>query len=156
MFVNRLVWLHLKRRCCAYGQSTALKNDALDKIVYNSVLQDNKNSQYWRKVKEIKKNHKRIEFKCDIEPISLQYLDKYIEQKDAAPKSRVVKETEDKPHVLPYSIVSRVNSINNEEERVEGNEDNEIDYDRKFECYNILSDFKFLNFIFKMLCIYNR
>ncbi|XP_025423199.1 nitric oxide-associated protein 1 [Sipha flava] len=129
MFVNRLVWLHLKRRSCAYSQSTALKNDVLDKIVYNSVLQDSKSSQYWRKVGEKKKILKRIEFKHDIEPVSLQYLDGYIEQKDSAPKPIVVKGSEDRPHVLPYSIVSKVNSINNDEKQIEENEDNEIYYD---------------------------
>jgi hypothetical protein len=116
------------------------------------VLQDSKSSQYWRKVGEKKKILKRIEFKHDIEPVSLQYLDGYIEQKDSAPKPIVVKGSEDRPHVLPYSIVSKVNSINNDEKQIEENEDNEIYYDCKFECNSIFPAFKFLNFIFETLC----
>lgn len=154
MFVNRLFWLHLKRRCCAYSQSPALKNDALDKIVYSSVLQNNKTSQYWRKVEEKHKIQKRMEIKCDVEPVSLQYLDGYVEREDTASKSRAPEEgSEGRQHVLPYSIVSQVNSIDAEEARIgEDNEDNEINYDCKFKCKMIGSAFRPYNFIFLMLC----
>lgn len=137
MFVNRLLWLHLKRRCCAYSQSTALKNDALEKIVYNSVLQSKKNTQFWRKLGEKNKIQKQVEIKSYVEPVSLQYLDEYVQQKETPPNPRIVEGSEDRPHVLPYSIVSKVSPIANEEEEIKENEDNEINYDCKFECNRI-------------------
>lgn len=130
MFASRLCRLHLKRRCRTYSQSPAFKNDVLEKIVYNSVLQKTKTGRYWKNVNENNKKQKLIGLKQDIEPVSLQYLNEYIEQ-DAVETPKVVEELKEIPLVLPYSIVNRI-TINEDEKKIKNCENNEIDYDSKY------------------------
>lgn len=129
MFASRLLRLHLKRRCRYYGQRPALKTDVLDRVVYNSWLQDKKSVKYWHNVKENYTNQKRVEIRRDVVPVSLQFLDGYSEHDDTV-KPKLVEELKDVPYSLPYSIVSRIN-VKNDGDQIEDNEDNEINYDCK-------------------------
>lgn len=131
MFACRLLQLHLKRRCRAYSQSPAFKNDVLDKIVFNSVLQSTKTSTFWKNVRVKAKSQKRVETKCDVEPVVLQYLDSYVKQsKVVESKDDVVK---DKPLNFPYSIVSEV-KVNKDDDQNYDTKDTGITYDRKYYC----------------------
>lgn len=130
-FSSRLLRLHLKRRCHTYAQSSVLKFTAFDKIIFNSVLQNKKTGQYWKNVKDTIKIKKAIEIKRDVIPVSLQYLDGYTEQDETdtvGPK--ITNEIIDKPHHLPYSIVSKINDIK-DDENVEDYVDNKVNYDCK-------------------------
>lgn len=129
MFASRLLRSHLKRRCLSYGQSSALKIDVLDRLVYNSVLQSLKTSKFWKNIQENKIKQKHVEIRRDVEPVSLQFLDEYSKQDDIV-KSKSEKESTYRPYNLPYSIVKKINS-NNDVDRIEDNEDNEINYDSK-------------------------
>lgn len=129
MFANRLLQLHLRRRCRGYGQIAALKSDVLDRIVYNSVLQSKKIVQYWKNVREKSRDQKQIELKSDVEPVTLQYLNEYSEP-DKTEEPQVLSESIDRPHVLPYSIVSKIVS-NVDGKQIEDYEDQEINYDCK-------------------------
>jgi len=143
MFASRLLRSHLRRRCRAYGQFPAFKNDMLDRIVYNSVLQNKKTAFHWRQVWEKNKNQKRVEMKCIVEPMSLQFLDGYGEQ-DKTAVSKLVKEPKHTPYSLPYSIVSKI-SANENGEQLEDNGNNEIHYDCKSR----------YNRVFVLFCSYN-
>lgn len=128
MFAGRLLRIHPKRRFRAYCQSPAFEN-VLDRIVFNSVLQAKKAVQHWRKVNADVKSQKRIEMKCDVEPVTLQYLDEYIEQVETV-EPDVVNEVKNTPYSLPYSIISKTN-FNKNDEQIKDNDDNEINYDCK-------------------------
>lgn len=129
MFASRLLQLHLRRRCRGYGQMVAVKNDVLDRIVYNSVLQSKKTVQHWKNVREKARDQKRVELKSDVEPVTLQYLNEFSEpNKTEEPK--IVDESTDRPHILPYSIVNKVIS-DVDSKQIEDNEDQEINYDCK-------------------------
>jgi len=93
------------------------------------VLQNKKTTFHWRQVREKIKDQKRVEMKCDVEPVSLQYLDGYGEQ-DKTAVSKPIEEPKDTPYSLPYSIVSKV-SANETGEQLEYDGDNEIHYDCK-------------------------
>lgn len=130
MFAGRLLRSHVRRRCRAYGQSPAVKNDVLDRIVYNSVLHSKKLAQHWHEMRERNKNQKLVEMKCDVEPVSLQFLDGYSEQVETG-VPELAEEPKFKPYSLPYSIVNKVEHNENGQKLEEDNEDNEINYDRK-------------------------
>ncbi|CAI6366964.1 unnamed protein product [Macrosiphum euphorbiae] len=107
MFACRLLWSHLKRRCGAYGQSPAFKNDVLDGIVHNSVLQGKKPVKHWLNVREKLKKQRFEEIKCDVESVSLQYLDGYTGA-DQTAEYRAAEVSIDRLHNFPYSIVSKI------------------------------------------------
>lgn len=131
MFASRLLLRsHLKRRCRAYGQSPALKNDVLDRIVYNSVLQGKKAVKHWCNVREKLKKQRLEELKCNVEPVSLQYLDGYTGA-DETVEHRAAEVSMDRLHNFPYSIVSKIVSHKHVSKQTEDNEDNEINYDCK-------------------------
>lgn len=130
MFATRLLRSHLKRWCRAYGQSPAFKNDVLDRIVYNSVLQGKKPVKHWCNVREKLKKQKFEELKCDVEPVSLQYLDGYTGADETA-EHRAAEVSMDRPHNFPYSIVSKIVSDKHVSKQTEENEDDEISYDCK-------------------------
>lgn len=138
MFAGRLLRAHLKRRCRAYCQSPAFKDDVLERIVFNSVLQSKKAAQHWRKLNSDVKNRKRVETMSDVEPVTLRYLDEYVEQQDEAaeeqPPDDVAKEARNnRPYSLPYTIISETNYDKNAEQIKDsgGGDDNEVNYDRK-------------------------
>lgn len=130
MFACRLLRSHLRRRCRAYGNSPAYESDVTDKIVFNSVLQSKKASQHWRRVREKAKDRKRVEMKCDVEPVALQYLDDYAEPAEPS-ESEDVEEFKDRMYTLPYSIFSKTGAHGDGERGTEDNADDEVDYDRK-------------------------
>lgn len=133
MFANRLLRSHLKRRCRAFGQLSALKNDVLDKIVYNSVLQNKKVTKYWNNKHEKYQQQKLIEIKREIEPVSLHYLDGYVDRDtvDVPDTEATQKSQDDAPHILPYSIVNPVTAVKGGENVVDCGS-NEINYDCKW------------------------
>lgn len=133
MFVSRLLRSQLKRWCRAYGQSPAFKNDVLDRIVYNSVLQGKKTVKHWCNVREKYKKQRLEEMKSDVEPVSLQYLDGYTATDETA-KRRAAEVSIDRPHNFPYSIVSKIVSDKDVSKQTEDNTDNEINYD--CECHH--------------------
>lgn len=130
MFANRLLQLHLRRRCRGYGQMAGLKNDVLDRIVYSSVLQGKKAAQHWRNMREKSEKQKRVELKCDVVPVSLQYLDDCAEQ-DKPDEPQTSDEPEDRPHVLPYSIVSKVAADEAGKQTGDYEDHQELNYDRE-------------------------
>lgn len=144
MFASRLLRSHLKRRCRAYCQLPAIKNDVLDRIVYNSVLQGKKTVKHWCNVREKLKKQRFEEMKCDVEPVSLQYLDGYSGGDETADR-RTTEVSVDKPHNFPYSIVSKIVSYKDVSKQTEDSEDNEINYDCK--CYHYYDIRIFLSII---------
>lgn len=129
MFANRLLQLHLRRRCRGYGQKAALKNDVLDRIVFSSVLQSKKTVQHWKNVREKARDQKRVELKSDVEPVTLQYLNEYSEP-DKTEEPPIPNESKDRPHILPYSIVNKIIS-DVDGKQIEDSEDQEMNYDCK-------------------------
>jgi hypothetical protein len=129
MFASRLLRSHLQRRCRTYGQSPAFKNDVLDRIVYNSVLQGKKTVKHWSNVREKSKKQRLEEMKCDVEPVSLQYLDGYAAAADETAERRAAEVSKDNPHNFPYSIVSKIVADKDADKQTEDNDDNEINYD---------------------------
>lgn len=131
MFAGHLLRLHLKRQCRAYGQSPAFKNDVLDRIVYNSETQRKKIGQYYRNMKEKLKKQQKVEIRCDVEPVTLEYLDGYAEQSDeSVDPSRVAQGLKDAPYTLPYSIYRKID-VHGNNENYENNQNNEVNYDCK-------------------------
>lgn len=132
MFAGRLLGLHLKRQCRACGQSPAFKNDVLDRILYNSVAQSKKVVQYYGNLKEKYKKQKKVEKRCDVEPVTLEYLDGYAGQGDESVNpSRVAQGLKDAPFNLPYSIYRKID-IHGNNENNENNQNNEVNYDCKY------------------------
>lgn len=68
------------------------------------------------------------EMKCDVEPVSLQYLDEYAAQ-DKTTEPGAADVLPDRPHNFPYSIVSKIVGDKDHGKQTEDNEDNEINYD---------------------------
>lgn len=131
MFASRLLRLHLKRQCRAYGQSPKFKDDVLDRILYNSVVQSKKVVHYYRNLKEKSKKQKKVEMRCDVEPVTLEYLDGYAEQGDESVNpSRIAQGLKDAPYNLPYSIYRKID-IHGNNENNENNQNNEVNYDCK-------------------------
>jgi len=97
------------------------------------VLQREKLTDYRRNVREKKKNQKRVEMKRDVEPVSLQFLDGYSEQ-DKTEVPKLNEKPVDRVYSLPYSIVSKIEATNHNEEQLEDNENDEIYYDRTLRC----------------------
>lgn len=128
MFASRLLRSHLKRRCRAYGQSPAFKNDVLDRIVYNSVLQGKKTVKHWCNVREKFKKQRSEEMKCDVEPVSLQFLDGYTAADETA-NHREAEVSTGRLHNFPYSIISKIVRDKDFSQQIEDNKDNEVNYD---------------------------
>lgn len=131
MFTCRLLRSHLKRRCRTYGQSLAFENDVLGRILYNSVLQSGKTARHWRNVKQSSRDQKRVEIRCDVEPVTLQYLDECGERvRPVGPDPAAEEPNYSAPYSLPYSISSKV-IAKEDGEQCEDHEENEINYDRE-------------------------
>lgn len=134
MFTSRLIRLHLKRRYRGYSQSPAFKNDVLEKIIYNSELQRKKVVQHWHNLKVKYTKQKQVEMRCDVAPVTLQYLDEYSAQNETILEPKVINEPKEKPHILPYSIVNKVTNFDKDNEKLKDFENNEVYNDCKSRC----------------------
>lgn len=63
--------------------------------------------------------------KCEVEPVSLQYLDGYAAV-DETTKHRAAGASIDRPHNFPYSIVNKIVTEKDVGKQMEDNDDNEI------------------------------
>lgn len=131
MFISRLIRLHLKRRYRGYSNSPAFKNDVLEKVVYNSVLQSKKSVQNWHNLKVKYTKQKQVEMRSDVLPVTLQYLDGYSAENKTIHEPNVIDEPKEKPHILPYGIVTKIANFDKDNENLKDSEDNEIHYDCK-------------------------
>lgn len=128
--VRLLLRMHLTRRYCAQRQSSVPENDFLDKkIIYNSAWQSKKTSRFWYDVRVKAKIQKRVEKKCDVEPVTLQYLDEYVEHNTTIEPEEVCVKDEP-PFVLPYSIIRKINV--DEDQNLTEDQDCEVNYDREY------------------------
>lgn len=66
--------------------------------------------------------------KCDVEPVSLHYLDGYAAVEEAT-EHRAAGVSIDRLHNFPYSIVNKIVAEKDVGKQMEDNNDNDIHYD---------------------------